>query len=64
LEESQFYEKIKQEAEDFRINSSHIFAQEFHSKMDQTYQNKSMFFNKFVKSKAKDRYKYPSLSII
>jgi len=62
LEESQFYEKIKKDAEDFRISSSHKFSEEFHSNMEQIYINKSSFFNKFVKSKTNDRYKYPSLS--
>lgn len=61
MEESQFYEKIKKNAEDSIINSSHKFSQGFHENMEEIYKNKSLFFNKYIKSKAKDRYKYPSL---
>ncbi len=61
IEDSQFYEKIKKEAEDARIDSSFKQANSIHSNLDDYYERKITFFEKIVNNTSSNRLKYPSL---
>ncbi len=62
FEDSQFYEKLRKETEDARVESSYKFASLMHSNLDDYHHRKSAFFLKMLSSMAEYRLKYPSLS--
>jgi hypothetical protein len=64
LEETNFYEKIRKEAEDSRVESSYKFAHSVHANMDEFFERKISFFERIVYSLAANRLKYPNLSKI
>ena len=62
IDDSQFYEKIRKEAEDSRIDSSFKQANSVHSNLDDFYERKISFFEKMVNTTSTNRLKYPNLS--
>ena len=62
MEDSQIYEKVKKDLEDMQIESSHKFAKEIHSNLEEFHLRKTLFFMRMLNSVAANRFIYPNLS--
>ena len=62
LDDTHFYEKIKKENDERRIDNAYKFAVNSHSNLDDYHDRKTIFYDKMINSNANNRYKYNKLN--